>query len=269
MADLENEDDLENSEEDDHDLEFEYYNYDNNEMYTMFLKRSTEAPIKIDKVTDYYELFVRILKTEPNNLHTDEHFWVLGIDEDDYSVCVYVVTFGYPNFFSVDPTTLFRTALQHNSVKIIICQSKPDAKILDVTPTDLDLTNAVYHKAEILGLELVDHIVISNVSINSKKPFYCSHLENGAMCFVQTDMTYKSYKDIEPEIEKARNEFGADKFIEGEAKGKDIGKQEGVLEGKVEIVKEMLKENYDIKSIMKLTKLSEEEIEKIKEDIGL
>ena len=260
MPDLENEDDLENSEEDDHDLEFEYYNYDNNEMYTMFLKRSTEAPIKIDKVTDYYELFVRILKTEPNNLHTDEHFWVLGIDKDDYSVCVYVVTFGYPNFFSVDPTTLFRTALQHNSVKIIICQSKPDAKILDVTPTDLDLTNAVYHKAEILGLELVDHIVISNVSINSKKPFYCSHLENGAMCFVQTDMTYKSYKDIEPEIEKAREEFGADQ------------KAEGLIEGEknkaIEMVKTMLEKKYTLEQIVEISKLSKKDILKIKKEMG-
>ena len=132
-------------------------------------------------------------------------------------------------------------------------------QILDVTPTDLDLTNIVYHKAEILGLELVDHIIISNVSIKSKKPFYCSHLENGAMCFVQTDMTYKSYKDIE----KAREEFGADKFIEGEAKGLLDGEKNKAID----MAKEMLTDKADISKIIKYTKLSIEEIERIKKEI--
>ena len=159
-------------------------------------------------------------------------------------------------------------ALQQNSVKIIIAQSKPDAdtsvcckQILGVSPTDLDLTNAVYHKAEILGLELVDHIVISNSSIKSKKPLYCSHLENGAMCFVQTDMTYKSYKDIEPEIEKARNEFGADQKAEGLLEGKQ--------EEKIEIAKNLISMDMNIETIIKATGLSEKDIMKIKEDMGL
>ena len=91
MADLENDDDLEN-EEDDHDLEYECYNYDDNEMYTMYLKHTTGEQVKIEKTKDYYELFVKMLKTEPKNLHAVEHLWVLGIDESNYSVCVYVVT---------------------------------------------------------------------------------------------------------------------------------------------------------------------------------
>ena len=258
MADLENDDNLENEEDEDskkYDDKFSCYDFDDNKMYTMYLKDANGKQIKIDKVKDYYDLFVDMLKMEDEKLHTSEHLWVLGIDEAGYSACVYVVTIGYPNFFNVAPTRLFKTALQHNSVKIIIAQSKPDAGKLGVTPTDLELTNLVYHKAEILGLELVDHIVISNSSINSKKPFYCSHLENGAMYFVQTDMTYKSYKDIEPEIEKARNEFGADKFIEG----KDIRN--------IEIAQTMLKNNVSIDIIISSTGLSKKEINKIKKDM--
>jgi len=158
-------------------------------------------------------------------------------------------------------------ALLQNSVKIIIGQSRPDAKILDITPTDLDLTNAVYHKSEILGLKLIDHIVISNVSIKSKKPFYCSHLENGAMYFVQTDMTYKSYNDIKPELDKAKKEEVDDALVEG----KDIGKQEGLIEGEakgidkrtIEIAKTMLKNNVDIDIIISSTGLTKKEIDAI------
>jgi len=68
MTDSENDDNLENEEDNlenkKDDGKFEYYNFDDNTMYTTFLKSSSEAPIKIDKVKDYYELFVRMLKTD-------------------------------------------------------------------------------------------------------------------------------------------------------------------------------------------------------------
>ena len=126
MADLENDDDLENSEDNEDNLEnedskkyddkFKYYDYDNNEMYTMYLKNSKIDNVKIDKISDYYNLFVGMLKSEPEDLHTREHLWILGINEDNYSVCLYVVTIGYPNFFNIEPAKLFKIALLQNSV---------------------------------------------------------------------------------------------------------------------------------------------------------
>lgn len=51
---------------------------------------------------------------------------------------------------------------------------------------------------------------------------------------------------------------------------KEEGKEEGKKEGKQEVIKEvaerLLKENIDIETITKITKLSKEEIEKIKEE---
>jgi len=138
--DLEEEDDdNEENKKDEYDDEFECYDYNDNEMYTMYLKNKKWDRVKIDKVKDYYDLFVSMLKIEDKKLHTDEHLWVLGIDAAGYSACAYIVTIGYPNFFSVDAIRLFKTALQHNSLKIIIAQSKPDAETLGVTPTDIDL----------------------------------------------------------------------------------------------------------------------------------
>ena len=49
--------------------------------------------------------------------------------------------------------------------------------------------------------------------------------------------------------------------------GKDIGKKEGKEEGKKEIAKSMLKEKMPIETIIKITKLSREEIEKIEKEM--
>jgi len=97
--------------EDENEEEFSYLDDDNDKMYTLFSKTTSVDKIKIDKVKDYYDLFVSMLKIENEDLHTDEHLWVLGIDKTGYSVCAYIVILGYANFFKVDPTRLFNTSV--------------------------------------------------------------------------------------------------------------------------------------------------------------
>ena len=62
--------------------------------------------------------------------------------------------------------------------------------------------------------------------------------------------------------EQASLEYAKD---EGYKTGKEEGMKAGRNEGKNEIAKNMLKENLSIELISKLTSLSQEEIEKIKE----
>ena len=49
------------------------------------------------------------------------------------------------------------------------------------------------------------------------------------------------------------------------AKGLDDGVEKGAREKQIEIAKSMLKENMDIEIIIKITGLTKEEIEKLKE----
>ena len=48
------------------------------------------------------------------------------------------------------------------------------------------------------------------------------------------------------------------------ASGKVEGLKEGKIQGKLEIAKQMLKENFDIDSIIKITKLDRKKIESLK-----
>ena len=60
--------------------------------------------------------------------------------------------------------------------------------------------------------------------------------------------------------------FDAGKDI-GRKEGKEEGKEEGKKEEKKEIAKSMLKEKMPIETIIKITKLSREEIEKIEKEM--
>ena len=56
----------------------------------------------------------------------------------------------------------------------------------------------------------------------------------------------------------------AEGLAEGKAKGKTEGLAEGEAKGKTEIATNLLKENYPIEKIIKVTGLTEEELEKLK-----
>lgn len=66
--------------------------------------------------------------------------------------------------------------------------------------------------------------------------------------------------------ERATIQANAQKYgiKEGRKKGRKEGKKEGRKEFQLEVVKEMLKQNIDTDTIIKCTKISKEEIEKIK-----
>ena len=72
------------------------------------------------------------------------------------------------------------------------------------------------------------------------------------------------YRMKELRDKKAIELYGYNSGLEdGEKKGIQKGKKEGKIEGKIEIAKKMLKENMDIKLILKLTGLTEKQIKKL------
>ena len=64
--------------------------------------------------------------------------------------------------------------------------------------------------------------------------------------------------------EFVRREALAEGKAEGLAEGEAEGKAKGMAEGKTEIATNLLKENYPIEKIIKVTGLSKAEIEKLK-----
>ena len=81
----------------------------------------------------------------------------------------------------------------------------------------------------------------------------------------------EEYEYLTGDEEERRIAFLREKAIRDENSifdaGKDIGRKEGKEEGKKEIAKSMLKEKMPIETIIKITKLSRKEIEKIEKEM--
>jgi len=76
--------------------------------------------------------------------------------------------------------------------------------------------------------------------------------------FQSYEDSLKYYRDLKNSLDTAKEE--------GRIEGKIEGITKGIIEGKIEIVKNMLKNNFDIKIISEITGFKIEEIKKIKTD---
>jgi len=81
----------------------------------------------------------------------------------------------------------------------------------------------------------------------------------------QYEASMNAYRDIKNSIDTAREKGKIEGRIEGRIEGKIEGRIEGKIEGKKEIARTGLKEGYPIEIISKMTGLSEDEINELKE----
>ena len=133
-----------------------------------------------------FELTKRALEVEDNNLPTinsakdavaqlqelrtakKEHFAVLYLNARNQLVCKETISIGTLNASLVHPREVFEPAARIFAAQIILAHNHPSG---DSTPSedDLDLTKRMVEAGKILGIEVVDHVIISNLNSFSFK----------------------------------------------------------------------------------------------------
>ncbi len=204
--------------------------------------------IKINTVEDYYRAFLHFFKSEHKDLYGKEHFWIMGMDNDGYSVCLYLVALGSQNIVKVPMTDVFSIAVQSKATNIVVAHNHTSRKKPEPSQFDIDFTNKLSHVSQYLNINVLDHIILSRLSLESKESIYYSFLVSGYMDFFKQDLSYKLVDDVKDVLDKEKQDY----------------KLDGEKNKAIEIAKEMLSMNYDIEEIIKITKLSKKEIEKLK-----
>ncbi|MBS4872242.1 MAG: JAB domain-containing protein [Peptoniphilus sp. oral taxon 375] len=88
-----------------------------------------------------------------------ESFKLVCLDVKLKPVGVFVVSVGTVNQTQVHPRDIFQRAILCNANKIIVSHNHPSG---DVNPSmqDRELTNIITKAGEMMGIELLDHIII-------------------------------------------------------------------------------------------------------------
>lgn len=124
-----------------------------------------------------FELGRRLLKDKPHKLlltpndvhremkdyrnHKQEHFVVFYLDSRNGEIASLVFSIGTLNASLVHPREVFEPAIAHNAAQIIIAHNHPSG---DPEPSedDIVMTKRLNEAGKILGIEIVDHVIVSH-----------------------------------------------------------------------------------------------------------
>lgn len=95
----------------------------------------------------------------PNN--SQEHFVCLHLNGANMIISYQIVTSGLANLCQVHPREVFQGALLQGSVSIIVAHNHPSTDLIP-SHSDNDVTNRLKDASKILGINLIDHLIVSD-----------------------------------------------------------------------------------------------------------
>ncbi len=117
---------------------------------------------------DIYQILSDCLRSEDKIDQDKEHFWVFHLDCRNKIKLLELVSLGTLNSSLVHPREVFTRAVGERSAQVIIAHNHPSGES-NPSEDDISLTKRLVKAGEILGIELLDHIVVSSNSFTSLK----------------------------------------------------------------------------------------------------
>ena len=99
-----------------------------------------------------------------------EHFLLLTLNGSHEIIQIHVVSIGTLNRTLIHPREIYGTAIREDAAAIIVCHNHPSGNC-EPSEEDIDVTHNLERVGEIMGIELLDHIIVCRES-------YYSFLDN-------------------------------------------------------------------------------------------
>jgi DNA repair protein RadC len=199
----------------------------------MDIQLTETEKIKILNSDDIYGIMQKVLLREQKIDQNREHFWVIGLENNNRILFIELVSLGTVNQALVKPMEVFSLALQKRAVKIIICHNHPSGE-LKPSDADKDITDKLIQVGIIVNTPVLDHLIISTKS-------YLSFGDIGLFQELELSTKYVPPYKLAERIRKEATEIAK--------------RQE-----KTEIAKELKRDGLSVEAIARYTGLSVEEI---------
>lgn len=203
----------------------------------MDIKLSESEKIKILNSDDLYGIMQRILLRENKIDRNREHFWVIGLENNNRILFIELISLGTVNKTLAEPMEVFSLALQKRAVKIILCHNHPSGE-LEPSEGDKNLTDRLIQVGIIVNTEVLDHLIISEKS-------YISFTDVGLMDTLKKSTKYVPSYVLEQRLKKEVAKIAEQKKV-------------------MEIAKNLKRNGVDEQTIADSTGLTIAEVQKLK-----
>lgn len=134
------------------------------------------GPVKACEIVACFELGKRLLQRKQAQIylkpkdvwnelkdlrsHKKEHFVIFYLDTRNQEIKREVISIGSLNANLVHPREVFEPAIKHSAAQIILSHNHPSG---DPSPSkdDLEITDRLVKAGKILGIEVIDHIIVT------------------------------------------------------------------------------------------------------------
>ena len=203
----------------------------------MNIKLTEAERIKILNSDDLYGIMQKILLREQKIDQNREHFWVIGLENNNRILFIELISLGTVNKTFAEPMEVFSLALQKRAVSIILCHNHPSGE-LRPSDEDKDITDRLIQVGIIVDLKVIDHLIISNKSYLSFKDIGLLEELEESTKYVPPYVLAKRMRKEAAEIAKRKNT--------------------------IEIAKQFKRNGVDNETISLSTGLTIEEVEKLR-----
>jgi len=203
----------------------------------MNVELNEEARVKILNSDDLYKVMQQILLREHKIDQDREHFWVIGLANNQRLLFVELVSKGTVNKTLIEPMEVFSFALQKRAVKIMLVHNHPSGE-LRPSAADKDVTDRLYQVGRIVNTPVLDHLIITSNS-------YLSFADIGLLEELSQSTKYVPAYELIERAEKAAKELAE-------------------RNNSIAIAKKLKREGVAHEIIATATGLSVEEIEKLR-----
>ena len=117
-----------------------------------------ELPRKTECPEDAYRAITTITNVQDE---AQEVFGILVLNTKNKVIAVLEIHRGILNSSMVHPREVFKPAVLHNAAGIICFHNHPSGDP-EPSPADIDTTKRLVEAGKILGIEVVDHIIVSD-----------------------------------------------------------------------------------------------------------
>lgn len=93
--------------------------------------------------------------------HKKEHFVVFYLDTRNQEICREIISIGTLNESLVHPREVFEPAIRNSAAQIIIAHNHPSGNP-DPSEEDIKMTAKLVEAGKLLGIELFDHIIVTD-----------------------------------------------------------------------------------------------------------
>lgn len=119
-------------------------------------KESMPEKVELNSIPRIAEYFKKKIGKEQR-----EYFIALYLDGANQIIAEKIVSIGVLNMSLVQPREVFQTAITKGAATIVIAHNHPSGKI-DPSVEDREVTKQLIETGRIMGIEILDHIIVSN-----------------------------------------------------------------------------------------------------------